>query len=70
MSYWDGMPLDNGEGPAGANHGLERPGGHVLHSDREPATALTPPSHSARACTHTLTPVTACYNPIKQHSDK
>jgi len=25
---------------------------------------LTPPGHGARACTHTLTPVTACYSPI------
>lgn len=56
--------LDDCEGPAGAKCGLERPGGHVLHTDGEPAPALTSPGHGTSACTHTLTPVTACYSPI------
>lgn len=28
--------------------------------------ALTSPSHGTRACTHILTPVTACYSPINR----
>ena len=70
MLHWEGKPLDDGEGPAGTNRGLERPGGHVLHSDGEPAARI---NISWPQCPCLYPYINSCYSllqPHKQHGEK
>lgn len=70
MSHWEGKPLDDGKGPAGANCGLERPAGHVLHSDREPAARINI-SRPRHPCLYPY--INSCYSllqPHKRHGEK
>lgn len=61
MSHWEGKPLDDGEGPDGAKCGLESPGGHVLHLDREPAAHINI-SQPRHLCLYPY--INSCYSPI------
>lgn len=63
MSHWEGKPLDDSKGPAGANCGLEGPGVMFYIRTGSLLPTLTSPSHDTCACTHTLTAVPACYSP-------
>lgn len=62
--------MGNSEGPAGSNPGLERPGGHVLHSDGEPAACINI-SQPRRPCLYPY--INSCYSllqPHKRHGEK